>query len=287
MKRTKITFVKDGQNNTSGLVDSLRGMISIYHFCKTHNIKYEIKFTYPYSLSSYLRPNKYDWIPIEDKNIDELEHTYIDLFCSGKANEIIEHRTFLENLITNYYGKHIYIRTNTLCFTDNFSEDFKELFVPSLHLKHIIETHLRLFTNGFNSISCRTCGIFGDFPDMLSPLTHERQYVLIDKYKDTITRLASESASESKKLLVTSDSLHLISILSDIHNTVIIPGPIVHSRNSLNKDGIDKVFTDFFLISNADKVYSITSDGLFQGAFSYFAAKLGDKEYTTVQLSNS
>ena len=287
MKRTRITFVKDEQIKTSGLVDSLRGMISIYHFCKSHNIKYEIKFTYPYPLSSYLRPNKYNWISIEDKNIDESEHTYIDLFCRGKVNEIIEHRTFLESLITNYYGKHIYIRTNTLCYTDDFAEDFKELFVPSSHLKHLIESCLQLLVCGFNSVSCRTCGIFGDFHDMLSPLTHERQYELIDKYKDAIARLASESARESKKLLVTSDSQRLISTLSDIHNTVIIPGPIVHSRYSLNKDGIDKVFTDFFLISNADKVYSITSDGLFQGAFSYFAAKLGNREYITVQLQNS
>lgn len=283
-KRTCITFVNDGKYSACGLVDLLRGIVSLYHYCKNNNIIFKIEYTYPFLLTKYLKPNKYNWLPSDISCIDKNRGCTVNLLCEGKDGEDILHRNILDAITANNLGNNINIYTNTTCYDKDFSSDFKELFTPTKYLSELIEKNLSLLSSDYNSVSCRFCATLGDFPDILSPLKEQQQLILINKFKQKVKELASISKESFNKLLVTSDSMKFISVISDLDNVQIIPGSIVHSRNSMDADGIDKVFVEFFLISLAKRVYSITSDGLFPGAYSYYASKLGNAEYIRLKV---
>ncbi|GHV53839.1 hypothetical protein FACS1894181_17730 [Bacteroidia bacterium] len=54
-------FMVNGLIKHGGLVDRLKGIVSAYAVCKNNNIPFKIKFDFPFQLSSYLEPNKYNW----------------------------------------------------------------------------------------------------------------------------------------------------------------------------------------------------------------------------------
>lgn len=279
-----MTFVNDGKYSGCGMVDSLRGIVSLYHYCKNNNIVFKIKYTYPFLLTKYLKPNEYDWLPSDTPCIEEKRTCTFNIFCEGNDGEDILHRNFLDAIIARNCGNNIHIYTNTTCYDGNFSSDFKELFTPTKYLSELLEKNLLLLSSSYNSVSCRFCATLGDFPDILSPLEDEEQFMLINKFKQKVKELAFLSKESSMKLLVTSDSQKFISAISDLDNIQIIPGPIVHSRNSMVSEGIDKTLVEFFLISLANKAYSITSQGLFPGAYSYYASRLGNIEYVRLRV---
>lgn len=54
-------YVADGRTAHGGLSDRLKGLISIYEYCKDRNIPLRINFYSPFNLDLFLVPNKYDW----------------------------------------------------------------------------------------------------------------------------------------------------------------------------------------------------------------------------------
>ena len=51
----------DGRYIHGGFTDRIRGILAAYKWAKENGYEYKINWTYPYSLSDYLLPNKVDW----------------------------------------------------------------------------------------------------------------------------------------------------------------------------------------------------------------------------------
>ena len=85
----------DGRLYHCGLADRLRGISSVYHFCKTQSRGFKLNFIHPFELTNYLIPNCYDWRINPDSIIYNLSLSKpITLFCDGTPNEIMRHRFF-------------------------------------------------------------------------------------------------------------------------------------------------------------------------------------------------
>ena len=58
-----IVHTCNGFTWSGGLADRLKGIVSVFEWCKKHNRHFKINFCEPFSLQDYLLPNKYDWLP--------------------------------------------------------------------------------------------------------------------------------------------------------------------------------------------------------------------------------
>ena len=57
-----IVICFDGHIQHGGLADRLRGIVSVYSYCREHNIPFYINYTSPLELTNWLVPNEYDWV---------------------------------------------------------------------------------------------------------------------------------------------------------------------------------------------------------------------------------
>ena len=53
---TSIIVMVDGKYVHGGLSDRIRGITSIYHYCKDHQIPFYLNYTYPFKMEDYLEP---------------------------------------------------------------------------------------------------------------------------------------------------------------------------------------------------------------------------------------
>ena len=127
-------YIADGLTAHGGLSDRLRGIISLYQYCKTRNIPFRINFFSPFKLDLFLKPNNYDW---------EL-----------KANEFVRNKnvgfrffnsfSFLNERKEDYFSlldsnkQQVHCYTNVTIDEEKFSSYFNELFKPSILLKEKI-----------------------------------------------------------------------------------------------------------------------------------------------------
>lgn len=58
----KVIVMIDGKSgNANGLSDRLRGILSVFSLCIRLNVCFKIHWIFPFSLTDYLIPNRYDW----------------------------------------------------------------------------------------------------------------------------------------------------------------------------------------------------------------------------------
>lgn len=65
--KTGVVMMIDGRTMHGGLSDRLRGICSVYYWCKLHSIPFYIHFEYPFHLADYLLPASYDWTISDDE----------------------------------------------------------------------------------------------------------------------------------------------------------------------------------------------------------------------------
>ena len=63
----------------------------------------------------------------------------------------------------------------------------------------------------------------------------------------------------------------------------MIPGPVGHFDHSGGDEMVKKTFLDFFLISNAEKIYLVRIDKIYNSGFARHAALLGDKPFELIE----
>lgn len=271
----------DGRLYHCGLADRLRGISSVYHFCKTQSRGFKLNFIHPFELTNYLIPNCYDWRINPDSIIYNLSLSKpITLFCDGKPNEIMRHRFFLERACSS--DKQIHIYSNTLCYDEYYYADFHELFSISSYLKNKLEPHLKELGMGYISASFRFCNLLGDFRDILTPLSDLEQTRLIQIMLNFVHSLEQRHAN--KKILVTSDSHKFLDEANKMSSVYTVPGPIKHLNSAFITEQIEKTFVDFFLISKAEIAYTGYTSQMYRGAFAERAALTGGVPFSPVYL---
>lgn len=91
-------------------------------------------------------------------------------------------------------------------------------------------------------------------------------------------------------LLVTADSMTFLKRVSQIDGVHIIPGTLTHidghkqhAPGSQN-EAYMKSFLDFYMLSEAQKVYRIGTPQMYHSAFPVFAAKMHDVPFESITI---
>ncbi|MDE6562306.1 MAG: hypothetical protein K2K75_13060 [Muribaculaceae bacterium] len=276
-ERNSIISMVDGRMWHGGITDRFKGIISGALFAQYLNRPFRIKYTYPFQLTDYLVPNEYDWT-IDDKNMSN------SIFNSRAL--CTRHEKGKRMLKVNYDGQirfycnvDLTTKLDFAPFNQDWGKVFNSLFKPSPTLQKELDRHAMMIGGEYVAMAFRFQNLLGDFKEYHYKQINNPEYKerLIQANLDEIKNLLASGSfrQKYKKILVTSDSGLFLERAQQIPNVYALSGKTAHvdTRNTGNTNHI-KAFVDFFMISKASKVYSVSIDGMFESDFPKYAAKL-------------
>lgn len=281
LKGTEIVFMVDGRFIHGGLTDRLRGITSIYHYCKEKGLKYYLNYIYPFELSLFLEPNKYHW-GIKMNQITYNSSQAVPVIINDWQFDVRLHKSYLDKIIKKNKGKQIHIYSNTQYFKKSFKQDFKELFRPSLILQKRIDETINMIGIPYIAMVFRFQQLLGDFKETGYKTLHkEEQESLILRCIDKVKELYNKKYID-KLVLVTSDSITFLQTISKECDFVrIIPGKVVHMDHTsdASNEVYMKSFVDLFVLSKAEKIYLLQTGDMYHSGFAKQASMIENIPY--------
>lgn len=288
-KRKQIIFMCDGRMHAGGLADRLRGIVSSYYVCKKLGYDFRIYFVHPFCLSDYLEPNKVDWRISQE----ELSFCSLDakpMFC-GSNGTFVE-RSFQEAWLKKNFreaNKQLHVYTNAILLPrgDGFSKLFNELFRPSRSLEKALMKYHSEIGSSYNSVTLRFQQLLGDFKEGNYPILKEQQQeILIEKCLEKISEIYYKYRMKNR-LLVTSDSCRFLEIAAQRFNFVyIVSGKLAHMdwTSDIPFEYNLKTFVDFLMISRAEKVFLLQTEGMYNSGFPRRAAQINNRPFKHIRF---
>ena len=272
-------YMADGRFIHGGLSDRLRGMCSLYQYCKNHNIPFKINFVHPFDIRFFLIPNVYDWTI----NAGDIVYDRNSVAKILKPNSDDNIRKRLSKL-SKEVQYHLY--ANCSYNISEFRNNFNELFRPTELLQDSVDLHLKNIGTPYVSITFRFQNLLGDFKERKSSEESE------EKQLDLI-RVCLEAIEDVRKrhpdiphILVTSDSKKFLLIAKERFEYVYFAeGELLHMdcNNDPNIHSYLKSFVDLYLISKANKAYFFARGKMYSNSgFARTAALIGGIEYEII-----
>ncbi len=286
----------DGETFHGGMCDRFKGIISLYAYCKYHKLPFRIKYTYPFKLEDYLSPAIYDWRLKKGEYTDNPIYSRI-LYMRG------EH--FAKRLFNLETMKQVHFYSNRDCLSHinstyvkkekhkspfDWGELFRELFTPTPILLERIKTIKKELGDDYYAVVFRFQNLLGDFKEYhFKSITNQSEAEkLIEKCLDSIRKL--KATHENKALLVTSDSVSFLKKASQIEGVHIIPGTLIHMDGNKDKNSDSnyevylKSFLDFYVLSEAKKIYRIGTSYMYPSEFPVYAAKIHNIPFVSITI---
>lgn len=291
-KSTRMVFKADGRFPHGGMFDRLKGAISVYAASQCVGREFKISFTHPFDLRDYLEPNEYDW------TIDEVELVIgwpaaRPVFMYGEfANPIrLVKKCSCES--------HFYYGYNSLDWlNERYDKDFefgalyKQLFKPTARLQKYIDMYKAEIGCKYIVAHFRFMNLIGDsteFKEINPTLPKDKQDELINRSLDQLKSLAHGThplgGEGGFRIMLCTDSARFVSIVKEkMPDVYVVPGEIKHigTAEDNNDASTIKMFLDYYLIAEAEKVYNFVSDGMWKSAFPEYAAKIGQKPFERI-----
>lgn len=277
-KDNKIIFMVDGRSIHGGLADRIKGMISIYYLCKKYHRNFKINFTYPFNLTDYLIPNKYNWKIEKDDICYNKKYALPILINDFQLPANFHEFYFFKKILSN---KQLHIYSDSPIAWDNFSNLFNELFKPSERLQSDIDKITNDIGQAYISATFRFQALLGDFDEgpKYPQLDKTEREPLIQKCILEIEKLHKKN--KNLKILVTSDSITFLNRVNEKEYVYTIPGNIVHMDYTEGESfGIyEKSFLDFYMIAYAKESYLFQTGKMYRSGFAKVASKVNNHPY--------
>jgi len=280
-----VIFQSNGFRSGGGLADRLKGMITLYDWCKRNNRTFRINCTEPFRLQSFLVPNQVDWIPevISYCSTEAIPKMFFmsPYPCSKESFKRHQDEWTEEwmNQQLSETSKQLHVYINSLVSTLDFATLFNELFVPSPQLQKEIDHYSHQIGKDYISVSFRFAKLLGDLEDTYgTTLSPKKQEQLIAKSIKALEQIIS-SHPDIPRVLVTADSNKFLSAITSLPKVYVIPGKAGHLDYARDEEVHLKTFLDFFLISHAQTVYLACGPGMYQGEFAYVASLVNNRPY--------
>ena len=279
-------FMADGKMAHGGLFDRLKGLVTIYAIAKIKSERFAIYFKDPFSLDSFLVPNQYDWRAKDNEIIYSYPHTRPVIAYSeyNTPDRLFQDR---KGQTHDYFGSDILERINQKYGTSfEWTALYHELFKPSDYLmKHVDEVKVEIGAQYF-AIHLRFMNLLGDKVESQkdTKLSEGERKKLINSCVSKIGELCS---SMKLRPVVFSDSMvFLQEVKKKLPEVYIVSGNARHigTAGKTTDDENLKLFTDMYLMVDAQKVYSIVGKGLYHSAFPEYSAKIGNKPFERISL---
>ena len=280
IERNVIVMI-DGRQIHGGLSDRVRGICSVYGFCKENNIPFYINHIYPFNLQDYLQPNLVDWV-IDSGSIIYNTNVAKPVCVNDWMFSANLHKYYLRNVSKEHKQIHLY--TNAYFDDANFRCNFNELFKPSPTLQSEIEQNIQAINGDFIAMVFRFQQLLGDFKETgYQILAKDEQDELIAICLNKVKELY-DTFHRTVKVLVTSDSNIFLIEVNKLDFVYIIPGQVVHMDHTADAsfDTYMKSFVDLFLLSKAKKIYLMKSGQMYMSGFAKRAAMVNDILYEEI-----
>lgn len=284
-----IVFMADGKCSHGGIVDRFKGIVTIYALSKVYKIPFYINYTSPFDVNLVLYPCLYDWRISNNVLSNSFWGTKIIVAYSEYKNpyRVLAIHKNKQNHI--YYGYNSLELINSKFGTNyQWGELFKELFVPTKSMRAHIDGYKREIGGAYIAIHLRFVNLLGDdFKDVCFNTVYklEEKLVLIQECRDMIQNILMK-----EKLgivaLVLSDSNIFIDYVKNDPSVFVIPGRILHVDNQKPNTDFEvmKPFIDFYLMSEAQKIISISNVDMYPSGFPQYAAKVNNVPFERIEL---
>lgn len=287
----------DGETFHGGMCDRFKGIISLYAYCKYQNIPFRIRYTCPFHLEDYLSPATYDWTLKAHEYTDNPLYSRI-LYMRGEhlAKRLLKLRK--KNKQIHFYGNRDFLTHINDAYSSaekgtgpfNWGELFRELFKPNPVLEEYLLSIKKELGTIYYAAVFRFQNLLGDFQEYhyKSITDQDEAEMLIKKCLNSIKDL--KATHGYKILLVTSDSITFLERASQIEGVYIIPGTLIHmdahkkSTSQSTYKTYLKSFLDFYILSDAQKVYRIGTPYMYHSAFPVYAAKVNNIPFESITI---
>ncbi len=292
--RKMIVSMFDGRRSHGGLADRLRGITTVYAYCREHDLDFRLHFVSPFRLEEYLLPNRYDW-RIDDAaicyNCRDARPVYID----SSHRHLERDKRFQQKMARRFFSlpyRQIHVYTNMYYEEERFGELFHELFRPVPALDAAVNQSVAELIGGGNlfvSVSTRFRESLGDFNESRTRpargLPEARQEELIARCCAEIERIRDRHP-EAAAVLVTSDSARFLEWAARIERVRVLPGRIGHMdvADGSQSEVHAKTFLDFLVLSRSSELYLLVTEGMYAGNFAKRAAQLGGHPYHEIRF---
>lgn len=276
-----------GNTASGGLIDRLRGAVSVFLSCQETHRDFKLHFTHPFPLTDYLVPADYDWrVNAEEVSFDPRQTEIV--VCDSQAGTLWEERhqrRYIENKLKHHPDRQIHCYTNApYCYKLGFADAFRQLFKPAPTLSRHIDEVKAAIGGSYITVSARFCNLLDDFNEEVygEPLGHDEREALLDRCLSQL-RLLKERHTE-ERIVVCSDSTTFLRRASETCGAYSVPGNVSHIGNDSPHDYAyyEKTFLDFFVISQAAHVYLLLAEGMHRSGFPYAAALTGNRPYDII-----
>lgn len=280
----QIVVMVDGRCVHGGLADRIRGIATIYDYCKEKGIPFYLRYVYPFRLEDYFVPNHYDWRIAENQiSYHPEEALPIQLQVKLLPNKL--HRLYLNHLISKYPRRQLHIYSNALFADSRFSQNFADLFRPTYRLQEALSVQTAHIRMPYIAMVFRFQQLLGDFKeDGYRILSVQEQKELVERCINKVEELHVLYHSK-QKILVTSDSITFLETIKKQKEYVsIIPGEVVHMdyTSGAEYEVYMKSFVDLLMLSRAEKIYLLQTGDMYRSGFAKRAAKIHNVPYEEI-----
>lgn len=284
--KTGIVMMIDGRTMHGGLSDRLRGICSIYYWCKLHRVPFYIHFNYPFSLADYLPKGTYDWnITNEELSYNSQQSRPVLLMLHLLPSKL--HKLYLRKLHKSALHKQLHVYSNTLIYDKHYSQAFGDLFSLAPPLQLAVDHQLQHIGAPFIAMVLRFQQLLGDFKEgdyeVLPPQAREE---LIRKCIRKIDYIHSTQAPNSLVLITSESVTFLQRAAAELPYVRIISGKVVHMDYTLDAayDVYLKSFVDMLTLSHAEKIYLLQTGKMYRSGFAYRAAAINNTPYESIEF---
>lgn len=281
-----LIFQVDGTLHHGGLCDRFKGAVTMFHYALCKNIPFRINYVYPFELSDFLVPNKYNWLLGEDEKITDnmFEAKFMNVLNNGTIKQLTTLKTKRQI--------HVYINLDFVNLLNQhyntsyeWGELFKILFKPTDELKKNVADYQEKIGGKYISIHLRFQNLLSDFEDNgTESLKENEKNELISKCRKEIAKI--QDSNECKTMFVTSDSSLFLHSLKQIPKCCVFPQENIHiDADAEEKRDCSKLFIDFFLLSESEKIYSIGTKQMYNSDFPLYAAKLNNTPFERISIN--
>lgn len=276
----------DGRYIHGGLSDRIRGMASIYGYCKRHHIPLSIYHTVPFDLSIFLEPNIYDWrISSTDISYGKQDRPML-LFGNLIPSKF--HKFYLAWTIkkARRTNSQVHIYTHALFYDKEFSINFQHLFKPSKNVLSAVENSIKGLGDEYIACVFRFQNLLNDFKEgACQPLPPEERSALIEDCIQHLEELHRQHHPQSY-VLVTSDSTTFThAIRSRLSYVRIIEGEVAHMDYTTDASTAvyQKSFVDLLSVAKAKRIYLFRTGAMYASGFALRAAKIYNTPYGQIE----
>lgn len=272
-----VVLLVDGKYSHGGFCDRLKGIVSLYSYARARQLPFRIDYTFPFKLSDFLVPNEYNWLPAENEISRSFSDVkYICLVRDPSAKRLLRIQT--NKQIHCHANRDIVDQLNHVYQTDfDWGQSFNSLFKPTEELSGLISFHKAQMNENYISAQFRFLNLLGDFKDNNNfRLPDDQKELLINKCLAAIQNLKKEYPG--KKIFVASDSELFVERAAEIDEVYTLPGKVVHVDYVAGENHLVylRVFLDFFLIAESEKVFALGTIQMYKTEFPMYAAKVNN-----------